>query len=112
MSHGRAHRNLTGPDAPSAPAGYVATVSNAYGIALNSAWIEWAGQHSVCETVAAALYLIFEARPLDDIVATGPGKRASTQIERDKKFFSQNFAGMHQRKFFAIFVIPVCSRSG
>jgi len=32
---------------------------------------------------------------------TSLGERTSRQVEREKKFFSQNFAGMHGSKFFS-----------
>jgi len=40
-----------------------------YGIMLDREWSEWAANIGVSPTVAAALLLICQARPLDEIVA-------------------------------------------
>jgi len=42
---------------------------NPYGITLDREWTEWAANIGVSPTVAAALLLICQARPLDEIVA-------------------------------------------
>jgi hypothetical protein len=39
--------------------------TNPYGITLNRAWTEWAAQHGVSETIAAALYLVSRNRKAD-----------------------------------------------
>jgi hypothetical protein len=40
----------------------------AYDIALNRAWTEWAAEHGVSETIAAALYLVSRNRKADEVV--------------------------------------------
>ena len=57
------------PAALSQLAGYVPATSNPYGITLDREWTEWAANIGVSPTVAAALLLICQARPLDEIVA-------------------------------------------
>jgi hypothetical protein len=42
--------------------------TNAYGITLNHAWTEWAAEHSVSETIAAALYLVSTNRKVGEVV--------------------------------------------
>jgi hypothetical protein len=50
--------------------------ANPYGIALNRAWTEWAAQHGVSETIAAALYLVSRNRKADEVVVKLlPGER-------------------------------------
>ena len=44
-------------------------MSNTYGITLNSEWIERAATEKVSETVAAAVLLICESRPVHEVVA-------------------------------------------
>jgi hypothetical protein len=44
-------------------------MSNRYGITLDSEWIEWAATEKVSETVAAAVLLICESRPVHEVVA-------------------------------------------
>ena len=44
-------------------------MSNRYGIALDSAWTEWAATEKVSETVAAAVLLICKTCPLHEVVA-------------------------------------------
>ena len=44
-------------------------MTNPYGITLDREWSEWAANIGVSPTVAAALLLICQARPLDEIVA-------------------------------------------
>ena len=44
-------------------------MSNRYGITLDPAWTEWAAKQEVSETVAAAVLLICETRPLQEVVA-------------------------------------------
>ena len=44
-------------------------MSNRYGITLNSEWIEWAAKEKTSETVAAALLLICETRPVHEVAA-------------------------------------------
>ena len=44
-------------------------MTNPYGITLDSAWTEWAAKEEVSETVAAALLLICETRPVHEVVA-------------------------------------------
>ena len=44
-------------------------MSNRYGITLDSEWIEWAAKEKASETVAAALLLICETRPVHEVVA-------------------------------------------
>jgi hypothetical protein len=43
-------------------------LSNRYGITLDSAWTEWAAKQEVSETVAAAVLLICQTRPLHEVV--------------------------------------------
>jgi hypothetical protein len=42
--------------------------TNPYGITLNPAWTEWAAEHGVSETIAAALYLVSKNRKADGVV--------------------------------------------
>ena len=44
-------------------------MTNPYGITLNSEWIEWATKEKASETVAAAVLLICETRPVHEVVA-------------------------------------------
>ena len=44
-------------------------MTNPYGITLDREWAEWPAKIGVSPTVAAALLLICQARPLDEIVA-------------------------------------------
>ena len=44
-------------------------MSNRYGITLDSEWIEWAAKERASETVAAAVMLICETRPVDEAAA-------------------------------------------
>ena len=44
-------------------------MSNLYGITLDPAWTEWAAKQEVSETVAAAVLLIFQNRPVHEVVA-------------------------------------------
>ena len=44
-------------------------MSNRYGITLASAWTEWAAKEEVSETVAAAVLLICETRPVHEVGA-------------------------------------------
>jgi hypothetical protein len=44
------------------------TARNPYGITLDRAWTQWAAQHGVSETIAAALYLVSRDRKAEDIV--------------------------------------------
>ena len=44
-------------------------MSNPYGITLDSEWIEWATKEKASETVAAAVLLICETRPVHEVVA-------------------------------------------
>ena len=44
-------------------------MSNRYGITLDSEWIKWAATEKVSETVAAAVLLICETRPVQEVVA-------------------------------------------
>jgi hypothetical protein len=37
-------------------------MANRYGITINRAWTEWAAEHGVSETIAAALYLVSTVR--------------------------------------------------
>jgi hypothetical protein len=53
-------------------------MSNRYGITLDSEWIEWAANEKVSETVAAALLLICQSRPVHEVVA----KLATDEFER------------------------------
>jgi hypothetical protein len=50
-------------------------MSNPYGIELNQAWTEWAADYGVSSTVAAAVFLISTARPIDEVMAKlAPGE--------------------------------------
>jgi hypothetical protein len=53
-------------------------MSNRYGITLDRAWTEWAAKERVSETVAAAVLLICETRPLHEVV----GKLTTGEFER------------------------------
>jgi len=44
-------------------------MTNPYGITLDSEWIEWATKEKAPETVAAAVLLICETRPVHEVVA-------------------------------------------
>ena len=44
-------------------------MSNPYGITLDFEWIEWATKEKASETVAAAVLLICETRPIHEVVA-------------------------------------------
>ena len=65
-------------DALNRRSGIYSAMSNRYGITLDSEWIEWAAKEKVSETVAAALLLICETRPLHKVVA----KLTSGEFER------------------------------
>jgi len=49
--------------------GYTLPMTNPYGITLDHAWKEWATNHGVSPTVAAAVFLISEARPIHEVMA-------------------------------------------
>ena len=42
--------------------------ANPYGITLNRAWTDWAAQHGVSETIAAALYLLSQNRKAGEVL--------------------------------------------
>ena len=42
--------------------------TNPYGITLSRVWTDWAAQHGVSETIAAALYLVSRNRKADEVV--------------------------------------------
>ena len=44
-------------------------MTNPYGITLNRVWTEWATNYGVSPTVAAAVFLISEARPIHEVTA-------------------------------------------
>ena len=44
-------------------------MTNPYGITLNSEWTEWATKEKASETVAAAVLLICETRPVHEVAA-------------------------------------------
>ena len=44
-------------------------MTNPYGITLNRVWTEWATNYGVSSTVAAAVFLISEARPIHEVTA-------------------------------------------
>jgi hypothetical protein len=44
------------------------TTTNPYGITLSRVWTDWAAQHGVSETIAAALYLVSRSRKADEVV--------------------------------------------
>ena len=49
--------------------------ANPYEITLNRAWTDWAAQHGVSETIAAALYLLSENRKAGEVlVKLAPGE--------------------------------------
>jgi hypothetical protein len=52
--------------------------ANPYGITLNRAWTDWAAQHGVSETIAAALYLLSENRKAEEVLV----KLAPDEMER------------------------------
>ena len=49
--------------------GYALPMTNPYGITLNRVWTEWATNYGVSPTVAAAVFLISEARPIHEVTA-------------------------------------------
>ena len=44
-------------------------MTNPYGITLDRAWTEWATNYGVPSTVAAAVFLMSEARPTHEVMA-------------------------------------------
>ena len=42
--------------------------ANPYGITLDRVWTDWAAQHGVSETIAAALYLVSRNRKVGEVV--------------------------------------------
>jgi hypothetical protein len=52
--------------------------TNPYGITLDRIWTDWAGQHGVSETIAAALYLVSRDRKAQDVVV----KLTPGEVER------------------------------
>ena len=44
-------------------------MTNPYGITLNRVWTEWATNYGVSPMVAAAVFLISEARPIHEVTA-------------------------------------------
>ena len=52
--------------------------TNPYGITLDRVWTDWAAQHGVSETIAAALYLVSRNRKADEVVI----KLTSGEMER------------------------------
>ena len=44
-------------------------MTHPYGITLNRVWTEWATNYGVSSTVAAAVFLICEARPVHEVAA-------------------------------------------
>jgi hypothetical protein len=53
-------------------------MSNRYGITLDSAWIDWAAKEKISETVAAAVLLTCQTRPLHKVVV----KLTPAEVER------------------------------
>ena len=53
-------------------------MSNSYGITLDRAWTEWAAEYGVSPKVAAAVFLVSEARPILEVVA----KLAADEFEQ------------------------------
>ena len=49
--------------------GYALPMTHPYGITLNRVWTEWATNYGVSPTVAAAIFLISEARPIHEVTA-------------------------------------------
>ena len=49
--------------------GYALPMTHPYGITLNRVWTEWATNYGVSSTVAAAVFLISEARPIHEVTA-------------------------------------------
>ena len=49
--------------------GYALPMTNPYAITLNRLWTEWATNYGVSPTVAAAVFLISEARPIHEVTA-------------------------------------------
>jgi len=58
----------SGAPKPAAEGGNV-KASHPYGITLNRVWTEWATNYGVSSTVAAAVFLISEARPIHEVTA-------------------------------------------
>ena len=55
--------------------GYALPMTHPYGITLNRAWTEWAADYGVSPAVAAAVFLMSEARPIDEVMAKlAPGE--------------------------------------
>ena len=44
-------------------------MTNPYGITLDRAWTEWAAEYGVSPAVAAAVFLMSKARPIDEVMA-------------------------------------------
>jgi hypothetical protein len=60
-------------------------MTNPYGITLDHAWTEWATNHGVSPTVAAAVYLMSEARPIHEVpakLAPGEFKQVANIVAR------------------------------
>jgi hypothetical protein len=53
-------------------------MTNPYGITLDRAWTEWAADYGVSTTVAAAVFLMSEARPIHEVTA----KLAPSEFEQ------------------------------
>ena len=50
-------------------------MTNPYGITLDRAWTEWAAEYGVSPAVAAAVFLMSKARPIDEVMAKlAPGE--------------------------------------
>jgi hypothetical protein len=72
------------------PSGVCSVMSNRYGITLDSEWIKWAATEKVSETVAAAVLLICETRPVHEVVAKltpGEFERVVDVIHRSPDHF-------------------------
>ena len=55
--------------------GYALPMTHPYGITLNRAWTEWAAEYGVSPAVAAAVFLMSKARPIDEVMARlAPGE--------------------------------------
>ena len=65
-------------------------MSNRYGITLDLEWIEWAAKEKASETVAAAVLLICETRPVHEVAAKltpGEFERVVDIIRRSSDHF-------------------------
>ena len=61
-------RSLAGFGAKAPLSATSRATANPYGITVNRVWTDWAAQHGVSETIAAALYLVSRNRKVGEVV--------------------------------------------